>query len=97
MTKPSLSAVHDLNPSKTSPCSRCQHAEFIHAYSGPCHLGDRKTVGEHLLHRVVALLHHADLHEHDPDLLSGTAIPREQVGRRCQRSTGTPSQISRNW
>ena len=24
------------NPSKTSPCSRCQHAEFVHAYAGPC-------------------------------------------------------------
>ena len=34
--KPSLSAVRDLNLSKTSPCSRCQHAEFIHAYAGPC-------------------------------------------------------------
>jgi hypothetical protein len=36
ITKPSLSAVRDLNPSKMSPCSRCQHAEFIHAYTGPC-------------------------------------------------------------
>jgi len=36
MTKPSLSAVRDPNPSKTSPCSRCQHPEFIHAYAGPC-------------------------------------------------------------
>ena len=34
MTKLNLSAVRD--PSKTSPCSRCQHAEFIHAYDGPC-------------------------------------------------------------
>ncbi len=36
MKKPSLSAVRDLNLSKTSPCSRCQHAEFIHGYAGPC-------------------------------------------------------------
>jgi hypothetical protein len=36
MTKPSLSTVRDLNASKTSLCSRCQHAEFIHAYAGPC-------------------------------------------------------------
>ena len=36
MTKPSLSAVRDQDPSKTSSCSRCQHAEFIHAYAGPC-------------------------------------------------------------
>src|SRR4029453_7276473 len=36
MTKPSLSAVRDLTSSKTSPCSRCQHAEFVHAYAGPC-------------------------------------------------------------
>lgn len=36
MTKPSVSAVRDLNPSKTIPCSRCQHAEFIHGYAGPC-------------------------------------------------------------
>ena len=38
MTKPSLPAVrgNDLDPSKTSPCSRCQHAEFIHAHDGPC-------------------------------------------------------------
>jgi hypothetical protein len=36
MTKSSLSAVRDQNPSKTSPCSRCQHAEFIHAYAGSC-------------------------------------------------------------
>jgi hypothetical protein len=36
MTKPILSAVRGQNPSKTSPCSRCQHAESIHAYAGPC-------------------------------------------------------------
>jgi len=38
MTNPSLSAVrwNDLNPSQTSPCSWCLHAEFIHAYAGPC-------------------------------------------------------------
>ena len=36
MTKPSLSAVRDQDPSETSPCSQCQHAEFIHAYAGPC-------------------------------------------------------------
>jgi hypothetical protein len=36
MTKPRLSAVRDQNPSKTSPCSWCQHAEFVHAYAGPC-------------------------------------------------------------
>jgi len=37
MTKPILSAVRDLNPpSKPSPCSQCRHAEFIHAYAGPC-------------------------------------------------------------
>jgi hypothetical protein len=36
MTKPSLSAVRDLHPSKPSRCSRCQHAEFVHAYAGPC-------------------------------------------------------------
>jgi hypothetical protein len=38
MTKPSLPAVlgNDLDPSKTSPCLWCQHAEFIHAHDGPC-------------------------------------------------------------
>jgi len=38
MTKPSQSAVrlNDLDPSKTSPCSWCRHAEFIHAHAGPC-------------------------------------------------------------
>jgi hypothetical protein len=36
MTKPILSAVRYQDPSKTRPCSRCQHAEFIHAYAGPC-------------------------------------------------------------
>jgi hypothetical protein len=36
MSKPSLSAIREQSPSKTSPCSRCQHAEFIHAYAGPC-------------------------------------------------------------
>ena len=38
MTKPSQSAVrlNDLDPSQTSPCTWCQHAEFIHAYEGPC-------------------------------------------------------------
>jgi hypothetical protein len=38
MTKPSLPAVrgNDLDPSQTSPCLWCQHAEFIHAYEGPC-------------------------------------------------------------
>jgi hypothetical protein len=36
MTKPIQSAVRGQDPSKTSPCSRCQHAEFIHAYAGPC-------------------------------------------------------------
>jgi hypothetical protein len=38
MTKPSLSAVRwkDLDPSQTSPCSWCQHEEFIHAYAGRC-------------------------------------------------------------
>lgn len=36
MTKPSLSAVRDLHPNKPSRCSRCQHAEFVHAYAGPC-------------------------------------------------------------
>ena len=30
MTKPSL------DPSKTSPCLWCQHAELIHAHDGPC-------------------------------------------------------------
>jgi len=38
MTKASLSAVcsNNLDPSQTSPCSWCQHAELIHAYAGPC-------------------------------------------------------------
>jgi hypothetical protein len=36
MTKPSVSAVRDLHPNKPSRCSRCQHAEFVHAYAGPC-------------------------------------------------------------
>ena len=38
MTKPSQPAVRwsDLDPSQTSPCSWCQHGEFIHAYDGPC-------------------------------------------------------------
>ena len=38
MTKPSLPALrgNDLDPSQTSPCSWCEHAEFIHAYDGPC-------------------------------------------------------------
>ena len=37
-TKSSLPAVrgNDLDLSKTSPCSWCQHAEFIHAHAGPC-------------------------------------------------------------
>jgi hypothetical protein len=38
MTKPSLPAVrgNDLDPSQTSPRLWCQHAEFMHAYDGPC-------------------------------------------------------------
>jgi hypothetical protein len=38
MTEPSLPAVrgNDLDPSNTSPCLWCQHAEFIHAHDGPC-------------------------------------------------------------
>jgi hypothetical protein len=38
MTKPSQSAVrlNDLDPSQTSPCTWCQHAEFTYAYEGPC-------------------------------------------------------------
>jgi len=38
MTKPSQPAVrlNDLDPSKTSACFWCQHAEFIHAHAGPC-------------------------------------------------------------
>ena len=35
MTKRSLSAVRDL-ASKTNPCARCQHPEFIHAHAEPC-------------------------------------------------------------
>src|SRR6266545_1166831 len=38
------------------------------------HLGYRSPVRQYLLHRVVALLDHADLHEHAPDLLSGAAV-----------------------
>jgi hypothetical protein len=59
-------------------------------------LGNRETVGEHLLHRLVALLHDPQLHQHDPDLLSGTASPGDQAGRRCQPSAGTLSRICRN-
>jgi hypothetical protein len=47
------------------------------------HLGDRKTSASTSF--TASLFHHADLHEHDPDLLSGTAWPREQAWRRCQR------------
>jgi hypothetical protein len=38
MTEPSLPAGrgNDPDPSKTSPCLWCQHAEFIHAHDGPC-------------------------------------------------------------
>lgn len=38
MTTASLSTVqrNDLDPSQTSPCAWCQHAESIHAYLGRC-------------------------------------------------------------
>lgn len=52
MTKPSLSAVRDLDLSKTSPCSRCEHAEFIHGYAGPCLVRFQEKIGDSDVDRV---------------------------------------------
>ena len=61
------------------------------------HIGDRRPVVEHLQHRLIALLHQPQLHEHDrppPDLRARTTHSEEggtdqQVDpRRCQPGTG---------
>jgi hypothetical protein len=51
---------------------------------------------QHFLHRVVALLHDPQLHQHDPDLLPRAAVatradraPVSNIWWSCQRSGGT--------
>ncbi len=67
------------------------------------HLGHGRCSFEHFLHRVVALFHDRQLHQHNPDLLPGAASPTRAGQARvstiwwsCQRSGGTVQSISRS-
>ena len=60
------------------------------------HIGDRRPVVEHLQHRLIALFHQPQLHEHrrpPPDLRARTTHSeeggnREKVDLECQPGTG---------
>ena len=86
MTKPSLSAVRDPNPSKTSPCSRCQHPEFI------VEVAILSEVGEPDLHSV---RDNRDAHTRAEvvEALSKAGRPYDEQSKFRTRTVDVPNQV----